>query len=43
VHVAGFFSYMNRVVQAIGADSKAQIAAQSQTHWSSAPVCEAHT
>lgn len=28
VHVAGFFSYMNRVVQALGADSKASIAAK---------------
>jgi uncharacterized peroxidase-related enzyme len=26
-HVAGFFSYMNRVVQALGADGKASIAA----------------
>ena len=26
-HVAGFFSYMNRVVQALGADGKARIAA----------------
>ena len=25
-HVAGFFSYMNRVVQAVGADGKADIA-----------------
>jgi uncharacterized peroxidase-related enzyme len=25
-HVAGFFSYMNRVVQALGADGKASIA-----------------
>jgi uncharacterized peroxidase-related enzyme len=26
-HVAGFFSYMNRVVQALGADGKASIGA----------------
>jgi len=26
-HVAGFFSYMNRVVQALGADGKSRIAA----------------
>lgn len=26
-HVAGFFSYMNRVVQALGADGKTSIAA----------------
>ena len=42
-HVAGFFSYMNRVVQALGADSKVQNATQSKTNWSGAPVCEAHT
>jgi uncharacterized peroxidase-related enzyme len=29
-HVAGFFSYMNRVVQALGADSKANIAAVAE-------------
>ena len=43
-HVAGFFSYMNRVVQALGADCKAQIATQSKAKtWSGAPACEAHT
>jgi uncharacterized peroxidase-related enzyme len=29
-HVAGFFSYMNRVVQALGADGKAGIAATAE-------------
>jgi alkylhydroperoxidase family enzyme len=29
-HVAGFFSYMNRVVQALGADGKADIVAPSE-------------
>ena len=29
-HVAGFFSYMNRVVQALGADGKASIAAMAE-------------
>jgi len=43
-HVAGFFSYMNRVVQALGADSKTQIVPQSKAkNWSGAPACEAHT
>ena len=28
-HVAGFFSYMNRVVQALGADGKASMAARA--------------
>ena len=42
-HVAGFFSYMNRVVQALGADSKVQSATPSEANWSGAPVCEAHT
>jgi alkylhydroperoxidase family enzyme len=28
-HVAGFFSYMNRVVQALGADGKASITAMA--------------
>jgi len=42
-HVAGFFSYMNRVVQALGADSKARIASQPKVKtWSGAPACEAH-
>jgi len=43
-HVAGFFSYMNRVVQAVGADSIANGATESNTkNWSGVPVCEAHT
>ena len=43
-HVAGFFSYMNRVVQALGADNRAQIAPQPKAkNWSGAPACEAHT
>lgn len=29
-HVAGFFSYMNRVVQALGANGKASIAATEE-------------
>ena len=29
-HVAGFFCYMNRVVQALGADGKARIAATAE-------------
>lgn len=29
-HVAGFFSYMNRVVQALGADGKAGLAATAE-------------
>ena len=29
-HVAGFFSYMNRVVQALGADGKTRIAATAE-------------
>jgi uncharacterized peroxidase-related enzyme len=34
-HVAGFFSYMNRVIQAIGADGKLDSAPQSKTeNWS---------
>lgn len=43
-HVAGFFSYMNRVVQAVGADGKADIAIGSETKkWSGATSCEVHT
>lgn len=42
-HVAGFFSYMNRVVQALGADSKVTIAAESKPDtWSGASCCDAH-
>ncbi len=29
-HIAGFFCYMNRVVQALGADSRASITAASE-------------
>lgn len=29
-HVAGFFSYMNRVVQALGADGKTRIIAKAE-------------
>ena len=29
-HVAGFFCYMNRVVQALGADSRATVAGEQQ-------------
>jgi len=43
-HVAGFFSYMNRVVQALGADGQADIAMQSKTkEWSGATSCGVHT
>jgi uncharacterized peroxidase-related enzyme len=43
-HVAGFFSYMNRVVQAVGADGKSAIAMESETkEWSGATSCEVHT
>jgi uncharacterized peroxidase-related enzyme len=42
-HVAGFFSYMNRVVQALGADGKARIAAMTVKKTSSdISGCEAH-
>ncbi len=42
-HVAGFFSYMNRVVQALGADGKATITAESKPQtWSGASCCDAH-
>ena len=43
-HVAGFFSYMNRVVQALGADGKSSAANKlvAQT-WSDTAHCEAHT
>ena len=43
-HVAGFFSYMNRVVQALGADGKSSAAKKSEAQtWSDASLCEAHT
>jgi alkylhydroperoxidase family enzyme len=43
VHVAGFFSYMNRVIQAIGADGKLDSAPQSNTeNWSGAYSVEVH-
>jgi allantoicase len=43
-HVAGFFSYMNRVVQALGADGKSSAAKKSEAQtWSDASHCEAHT
>ena len=43
-HVAGFFSYMNRVVQAVGADGKSDITMVSETKkWSGASSCEVHT
>ena len=42
-HVAGFFSYMNRVVQALGADGKATMTVESKTEtWSGASRCDAH-
>ena len=34
-HVAGFFSYMNRVVQALGADGKPDVAAATDEKTSS--------
>jgi alkylhydroperoxidase family enzyme len=37
-HVAGFFSYMNRMVQALGADNKVQIAAQSKAPGPALPL-----
>lgn len=41
-HVAGFFSYMNRVVQALGADGKASIAAmEAKKTWSAISSSEA--
>ena len=36
VHVAGFFSYMNRVVQALGADGKTSSAATAEKKTTSA-------
>ena len=42
-HVAGFFSYMNRVVQALGADGKASITAMAgKNTLSDISPCEAH-
>ena len=42
-HVAGFFSYMNRVVQALGADAKADITTPLKIkNWLDASS-EAHT
>jgi hypothetical protein len=35
-HVAGFFSYMNRVVQALGADGQANVAPIAEKKTSSA-------
>lgn len=35
-HVAGFFSYMNRMVQALGADGKARVAGRAERENSSA-------
>lgn len=32
-HVVGFFSYMNRVVQALGADGKASSAVMAEKNW----------
>ena len=40
-HVAGFFSYMNRVVQALGADSKAPIAPKPIAPLRSVPTATA--
>ena len=42
-HVAGFFSYMNRVVQALGADGKASIPEKSGNQIWSDTSCAAHT
>jgi alkylhydroperoxidase family enzyme len=43
-HVAGFFSYMNRVVQALGADGKSSIAPTTEKKTLSDIFrCEAHT
>ena len=36
-HVAGFFSYMNRVVQGLGADAKASVAVLEQKEFSEVP------
>ena len=42
-HVAGFFSYMNRVVQALGADGKASITTMAgKNTLSDISPCEAH-
>jgi hypothetical protein len=37
-HVAGFFSYMNRVVQALGADSKSATLTQAISACDNLPV-----
>jgi len=41
-HVAGFFSYMNRVVQAVGADRKPSLALGSWTNASSDLAASSH-
>lgn len=42
-HVAGFFSYMNRVVLALGADGKESVTAMTgKTALSDISRCEAH-